>query len=91
MKSKVSREAQLLATALYKPGDVVTTNGTVRVFDNRQRPACGALPGWLWRIAEVYVAATDSGLSLRYKVVADTAPEMYSATLRAKDIARKVK
>jgi hypothetical protein len=80
---------ELLATALYKPGDVVTTNGTVNVFDNRQRAAGGALPGWKWRITAVTVVATGCGLSLRYAVVADSAPQMYSATLRAKNIARK--
>lgn len=90
MKTRMSREQQLLAAALYKPGDVVVTNCTVKVFDNRQRPASGALPGWLWRITEVYVEATGSGYSLRYAAVAHTAPEMYQGVLRAKQIARKV-
>ena len=90
MSKHVTREEQLLATALYKPGDVVVTNDTVKVLDNRQRPASGALPGWKWRITEVFVAQTGSGYALRYSAVAHTAPEMYRTTLRAKQIARKV-
>ena len=90
MSRTVSREEQLLANAVYKVGDVVVTNGTVRVFDNRQSPASGALPGWKWRVTEVYVATTGSGYALRYAVVADSAPLMYQATLRPQQIARKV-
>lgn len=89
-ESKLSREEQLLAQALYKVGDVVVTNCDVPVLDNRGRAAGGASPGWLWRVTEVAVVQTGSGLALRYAVVAHRAPELYNGTLRPKQIARKV-
>lgn len=88
-KSKLSREEQLLAQALYKPGDVVVTNCDVKVFDNRGRPDGSAAPGWLWRVVEVEVVQTGSGLSIRYAVVSHSAPGLYRGTLRARQIARK--
>lgn len=91
MKSRVSRESQLLAAAVYRVGDVVVTDVSVRCFDNRNEPDGYAAPGWWWRITGVRVVQTRSGHALRYDAVADSAPEMYHGTIRPKQIARKVK
>lgn len=87
---KKSREQQLLSGALYRVGDVVTTTTTVPVVDHLNAKAGGALPGWKWRITEVFVQKNGSGFVLRYAVVAHTAPKMYHATLTPKSIARKI-
>lgn len=90
MGTTQTREEACLAKALYKVGDIVVTTDTVKVFDNRNRPDGGALPGWRWRIVEVYTEQSGRSLLLRYKAVAAIAPEAYYGIIRPNQISRKV-
>lgn len=85
--AKSKAQQQLEADARYKVGDVVVTTEpvTCKVIGSGNNDGWAAV-GWKWRV----VAVTTEGRTLRYEVVAHTAPKIYRQVLKQSQIAKKV-
>jgi hypothetical protein len=71
----------------FRVGDVVVTRGPVSIRVIGTSGSDGwADPGWRWLVMAVVI----EGRVLRYKVVAESAPQLYHQLLRESQIAKRV-
>jgi hypothetical protein len=90
----VDEDKKKLSLARFKVRDVVVTGSRVQPINPLGKKEGYASPGWKWRIVKVYVDWTGRGKgnsrSLLYDVVAHDAPRYYRATIRDRQIAKKI-